>query len=222
MSSDIIRKSEDIAVKFAEPERTGLVRGLASPFNGEADRHGDVIAPGAYRKSIGDPGKIPMLWSHDFARPVGRWTRFSETDTGLEVEGILNLNSEAGREAYEHLKHRDATGLSIGYYVPSGGWERLGRGGRLLKEIVLMEISFVTIPSADRARIAEVKSFTSPAELKSALRSIGIAKSAAERITRGGWPALTGGNPENEITEDLIGNIREMRIAAAEIRKVLK
>lgn len=214
--SDDIPQILDLETKFASAGETGTVRGLASPFLGDPDSHGDVIAPGAFRKSIGDPSRIPMLWSHDLTRPVGRWTKIEETDAGLMVEGKLNLGTAAGREAYEHLRHKDASGISIGYRVPMGGAERQRNGGRLLKEIALHEISFVTIPSADRARVLEVKTFASAAELKAALRSIGLAKSAAEKITRGGWPALSNETAEDD--GDLLQSLRDMRSAASEFK----
>lgn len=214
--SDDIPQFLDLETKFADASESGVVRGLASPFLGDPDSHGDVIAPGAFRKSLGDATRIPMLWSHDLTRPVGRWTKIEETDAGLMVEGKLSLGTAAGREAYEHLRHKDASGISIGYRVPTGGAERLRNGGRLLKEVALHEISFVTIPSADRARVLEVKTFTSAAELKAALRGIGLAKSAAEKITRGGWPALTSETAAN--SGNILEALRDVRNAAAEFK----
>lgn len=210
----------NLEAKFAGAAESGIVSGIASPFLGDPDSHGDIIAPGAFRKSLADVSKIPMLWSHDLTRPVGRWTRIEETDAGLMVEGKLNLDTAAGREAYEHLRHKDATGLSIGYRIPAGGAERTKAGGRLLKEIALHEISFVTIPSADRARVVEVKTFASAAELKSALRSIGVAKAAAEKITRGGWAALA--NEPADDTGDILQSLRAMREAAMELKEACK
>lgn len=206
----------NLETKFADAGIAGTVRGLASPFMGTPDTHGDVIAFGAFRKSITEPARIPMLWSHDLTRPVGRWTRIEETDAGLMVEGKLNLDTAAGREAYEHLRHKDATGISIGYRIPEGGAERLGQRGRLLKEIALHEISFVTIPSADGARVLEVKTFETAAELKATLRGIGLSKSAAEKITRGGWPALAKDAADDG--SDLMETLRQMRAAAAEFK----
>lgn len=206
----------NLETKFADAGTPGTVRGMASPFLGDPDSHGDVIAPGAFRKSITDPSRIPMLWSHDLTRPVGRWTRIEETPAGLMVEGKLNLETAAGREAYEHIRHKDATGISIGYRIGAGGAEKLRHGGRLLKDIALHEISFVTIPSAMSARVLEVKTFANPAELKAALRSIGLAKSAAEKITRGGWAALA--NDAVEDGSDLMETLRQMRAAAAEFK----
>ena len=215
--SDILHKTLTFEAKFAESGSIGVVRGMASPFYDEPDSHGDVIAQGAFLKSISQPDRIPMLWQHDQTKPVGRWRKMTETKAGLEVEGRLNLDTQAGREAYEHLRHKDISGLSIGYSVPSGGAQRLPKGGRLLKEVKLMEISFVSLPSADNARVTEVKTFNTAAELKSALRDLGLAKSAAEKITRGGWPALS-----NEATEtgELLQSLRDMRSAAAELKEV--
>ncbi|SFC77774.1 HK97 family phage prohead protease [Tropicimonas isoalkanivorans] len=194
-----------IEVKFLEQREQGTVKGLASPFYGEPDRQGDIVQPGAFTKSLKAPEHIVMLWAHDQSAPVGKWTSLQETDAGLEVEGRLNLSTASGREAFEHLKAGDVTGLSIGYRVPNGGYQRLPKGGRLLKSVELMEISFVAVPASPVARVTEVKSFTSAGELKSALRSLGLSKTAAERVTRGGWPALAGESQENSITTHLRG-----------------
>lgn len=209
--SEILTKQFEF--KFtAEPTR-GLIKGLASPFFAEPDSQGDVVAAGAFRKTLKGGNPVAMLWSHDTSRPVGKWTRLKETDEGLVVEGKLNLDTEAGRDAFAHVKAGDATGLSIGYIVPQGGYDLRDDGGRMLKELELMEISLVAIPSARSARITETKQFSSAKELKVALREIGVAKAAADQIVRGGWPALSGSKAASPLVED----IRALRKAAARI-----
>ena len=186
-----------IDVKFTT-EPTGIIAGLASPFGGDPDTYGDVVAPGAFATTIASGEAIPMLWAHDQSRPVGRWTKLAETAGGLSVEGKLNLSTSAGREAFEHLKAGDVSGLSIGYEVPEGGAERRN-GIRILKNVDLREVSLVAIPAARSARIGSVKSartFASAADLKAALRELGMSRGAAELVVRGGWSALAKAPPE--------------------------
>lgn len=143
----------------AKATAEGMVEGLGAVFGGEPDSYGDTIAPGAFSASLARhsaEGTVPiMLWSHDVSRPVGRWERLAETQEGLAVRGRLNMRTEAGREAYEHLRAGDLSGLSIGFYVAKGGAEREG-STRVLKTLDLQEVSLVSLPANRRARVRQV------------------------------------------------------------------
>ncbi len=149
----------EIETKF-QTISAGLLSGYASVFGGKPDSHGDIIAPGAYAASLKahrEAGTAPlMLWQHDPHQPLGRWLDLKEDETGLQVTGQLVLDTVKGREAHALLKAGALNGLSIGYRVID--FERLPGGGRLLKEIELIEISLVSIPAASAARITSVKS----------------------------------------------------------------
>ena len=148
----------ELEVKFQAAE-AGLVAGYASTFGGDADSHGDVIAPGAYAASLKAhraAGTMPlMLWQHDTTQPIGAWLNLTEDAKGLQVSGRLILETAKGAEAYALLKGGALNGLSIGYRVKD--FDRLPGGGRLLKEIELIEVSLVSIPAASTARITSVK-----------------------------------------------------------------
>lgn len=149
----------EIETKFQTAD-AGLLSGYASVFGGKPDSYGDVIAPGAYAASLKahrEAGTVPlMLWQHDPNNPIGRWFDIKEDATGLNVTGQLVLDTVKGREAHALLKAKALNGLSIGYRVID--FERLPGGGRLLKQIELIEISLVSIPAAPAARITSVKS----------------------------------------------------------------
>lgn len=149
----------DLEVKF-QTAAAGLLSGYASVFGGKPDVYGDVIAIGAYAASLKahrEAGTMPLLlWQHDPTQPVGRWLDVKEDKHGLHVTGQLILETEKGREAHALLKGMALNGLSIGYRVID--FERLPGGGRLLKQIELIEISLVSIPAASAARITSVKS----------------------------------------------------------------
>jgi phage head maturation protease len=72
------------------------------------------------------------------------------------VQGRLALSTQKGREAYELLKMKALTGLSIGYRVVSSKIDKK-RKVRILSDVELFEISLVTFPANDKARIDEVK-----------------------------------------------------------------
>jgi HK97 family phage prohead protease len=131
----------------------GTIRGYASLF-GVADLVGDRIEPGAFRASLArrGPRRVRMLWQHDPARPIGVWTRLGEDRTGLFAEGRLALDTQGGREAFVLIAAGALDGLSIGFRTQRAVRER-GRPGRRLAEIDLWEISVVTFPMQDGARL---------------------------------------------------------------------
>ncbi|MHC9235913.1 HK97 family phage prohead protease [Pseudooceanicola sp. 502str34] len=195
----------------------GVIEGLASPFGGTPDSYGDCIAPGAFTKSIAShraAGTMPaLLWAHDPSKPVGTWKRIEERPDGLHAEGQLNLKTQAGQEAFEHVKAGDSTGLSIGFVLPAGAttWRE---GARWILEADLLEVSLVTIPAAPKARIHSVKSLEirSRTELRDLLREAGLARAAAEKLSLGGWPALAG----NETNMAEIGAL--LRASASKLK----
>ncbi|GGD12403.1 HK97 family phage prohead protease [Aureimonas glaciei] len=131
----------------------GMIRGYASLF-GVADLAGDRIEPGAFRASLARRGapRVRMLWQHDPARPIGVWTSIGEDRRGLFAEGRLALDTQAGREAFALIEAGAIDGLSIGFRTRRALRER-GRPGRRLAEIDLWEISVVTFPMQDGARL---------------------------------------------------------------------
>lgn len=122
------------------------------------DAYGDVIAPGAFSKSIAahaSAGTTPlMLFNHQaLEMPIGVWTSLSEDERGLKVEGDL-IDTTTGRDAYVALKAGAITGLSIGFRCT--GYEMDGNS-RTITEAELHEISVVTFPANDLARVSAVK-----------------------------------------------------------------
>ena len=130
-----------------------LIRGYAALF-GRPDLSGDVIEPGAFLASLVRRGAsgVRMLWHHDPARPVGRWTAIREDRTGLFVEGLLAPFSQAGEEAAALIAAGALDGLSIGFKT------RLARKAtpparRRLVTIDLWEVSLVSFPMQEGARL---------------------------------------------------------------------
>src|SRR4051794_5418167 len=69
---------------------------ISHPFFGT-----DIVKPGAFNRTLAERGtaNIKMLWSHDVAQPIGKWTAMHETPGGLEVRGQLLLELEKAKEA---------------------------------------------------------------------------------------------------------------------------
>ena len=135
----------------------GRFEGYASVF-GRLDDGGDMVMPGAFRRSLGLRGRhrIKMLFQHDPKEPVGTWDAIREDDYGLWVEGRL-VQDVPRADALRRLIARGAVdGLSIGFRTIKS--TRAGRDGhRRPWEVDLWEISIVTFPMLDLARIAAGK-----------------------------------------------------------------
>lgn len=168
---------------------SGVIEGYGSVF-GIQDSHGDIVLPGAFAQSL-KKGPPLMLWAHDQSRPIGRWVSAAEDSRGLHLKGQLNLQTDAGNEAYAHLNAGDVNGLSIGYTLGTKGAE-YRNGTRHLTDIDLREVSVVALPSNDQSRVISVKTTarTKPStlrEFETALRSIGFSRGEAEKLAAKGW-----------------------------------
>jgi HK97 family phage major capsid protein/HK97 family phage prohead protease len=146
----------DYEVKYTAGNE-GEFEGLASCWD-QPDIVGDVVAKGAFRRTLHEhraAGRMPaLLWSHDPAEVIGRWTSMAETDAGLLVKGKLNLLTQRGAEARALLLDGSISGLSIGFRTRSA--ERRGRG-RVLTDVDLVEASLCSLPCAPNARVSAVR-----------------------------------------------------------------
>lgn len=179
----------------------GVIEGYASTFGG-IDSYGDTIQPGAFATSL-ESGKMPlMLWMHDRNAPIGRWLEMREDSRGLYATGQLNMETTKGREAYAHLRDRDISGMSIGYQLPAGAVD-IQDGVRVLKSIDLIEVSIVSMPADDRARVLTVKHGKPGTlrELQHALQEMGFSRREAASIAQKGFDGLA--DESSEINEAL-------------------
>jgi HK97 family phage prohead protease len=149
--------------------KTGELEGYASRFDSGPDRYGHVVEPGAFAATIAEhkaAGRMPaMLWSHEMTLPIGRWLELREDSRGLLAKGQLNLRTDHGRDAFEHLEAGDVDGLSIGWLPAKGGASFDSDGTVRLKAIQLFEISVVPCP-AKRARHGDQEHDRKPARVR--------------------------------------------------------
>ncbi len=128
------------------------VAGHASIF-GAADGSGDVVRPGAFAASLirrGSKG-VRMLFQHDAGEPVGVWDEIREDGRGLFVRGRILDAGPRGRAAAGLVGQGAVDGLSIGFRTVRSK-PRPG-GGRDLLELDLWEVSIVTFPMLQAARL---------------------------------------------------------------------
>jgi HK97 family phage prohead protease len=148
------RTSEDVATVHAD----GTFSGYASLFGIEDLSH-DIVERGAFLASLGKRGPtgVKMLYQHDPAEPIGKWTHIRETPKGLYVVGQLMTDLARGREVLTMMREGVVDGLSIGFRTVKGRTDTKS-GIRRLSEIDLWEISVVTFPMQPDARVTAVKS----------------------------------------------------------------
>ena len=137
---------------------TGVFTGYASLF-GRRDSQGDTVMAGAFTNSLRQKGAdgIRMLFQHNPAEPVGTWLELKETERGLFVRGRLNKEVQRGRELLALLEAGGLDGLSIGFKTIRARRDH-ATATRQLLEIDLWEISLVTFPMLNGARVSTVKS----------------------------------------------------------------
>jgi phage prohead protease, HK97 family len=129
----------------------GRFSGYASVFN-RLDSGGDIVLPGAFTKSLARRrGRIRLLFQHDPKEPVGTWDSLVEDSHGLFVSGRLVPGVPRSDALRRLIETKALDGLSIGFRTVKASRRD---GNRLLHEIDLYEVSIVTFPMMEDARIA--------------------------------------------------------------------
>jgi HK97 family phage prohead protease len=170
-------------------DKAGTFTGYGSVF-GVEDSYLDIVMPGAFAKTL--QKRTPaMLWQHDSRTPIGVWTKATEDQKGLYLEGRLALKTQSGAEAYELLRMGALDGLSIGFRTIQYEYDSKTDVRKLL-ELELYEVSPVTFPALDVARVDGVKAESAPSirDLEAALRDAGLSRSDAKALLATGVKAL--------------------------------
>jgi HK97 family phage prohead protease len=163
----------------------GPFSGYGSIF-GNVDLHGDIVEKGAFTETLKERPieHVGLYWMHDPREPIGKWSIMEEREQGLWVEGKLTLGVSRAREVYELMKDGAVTGLSIGYRTRK--YDLDGENDiRILKDVELFEVSAVSGPANEEARIAGVKSakdfanLATVREANQALRDAGFSQREA-------------------------------------------
>jgi HK97 family phage prohead protease len=149
-------------------ETDGTVEGYASLF-GEIDQARDMVMRGAFAETLRLRGvrRIPMLFQHDPAEPIGVWLELREDRHGLFARGKLIPEVARARELLSLLRAGAIDGLSIGFRTVKGTIDPRTRIRRLVA-VDLWEISIVTFPLLAGARVRAVKQAPSRPKLSPA------------------------------------------------------
>lgn len=127
--------------------------GYAALFNSPSEPlpFTEIIAPGAFKRSLRSRNNVFLLWNHDTSSVLAS-TRAGtlslvEDERGLKVTAALP-DTTLGRDAKVLIQRGDVASMSFGFSVPQGGdsWSQDG-STRTLKSVRLHETSIVPFPA---------------------------------------------------------------------------
>lgn len=159
------------------------VAGIAVPFNTVArvsdggPSYDESFSHGAFSRTIAERGdRVKLMVQHDRkALPIGRAMLLREDSLGLYGEFRVS-QTRAGDEALELLRDGALDGLSVGFrpIAQSGN----ARSGVVRTQVRLDEVSVVSFPAYDTARVLAVRSADAP-RINLARRRLELARLAA-------------------------------------------
>jgi HK97 family phage prohead protease len=214
--------------KFAGDGSAMEFSGYGAVF-GNVDAYGDVIAPGAFGETLRESkssGLWPaMLLQHggmsvtaEDMTPIGIWTAMEEDATGLKIEGKL-ADIPRARDLYTLMKMQPRSainGLSVGYSVKSyTARTKPEEPRRTLTALKLWEVSPVTFPANDKARVLDVKS-AAPSEIERIVRdALNLSNREAKAFLADGLSGLRRlrdvGDEAEDLADLLLRNINRLK-----------
>lgn len=139
----------------------GTVSAVFSKFN-EIDSDNDVILPNAIKSGYGDKGVV-MCWGHDWKHIIGKGKIEQDGEQAI-FKGQFNLNTNAGKEAYETVKAMsDLQQWSFGFEVKDSemGMFKKDNGEekevRYLKDVKVWEVSPVMVGANQNTYTVSIK-----------------------------------------------------------------
>lgn len=177
-------KTKDFGFELKGLSESGTFEGYGSVFS-VVDSYDEIVAPGAFTESLAAhqaKGTMPaLLWQHRSGEPIGVFREMREDTRGLIVSGQLAMKTARGAEAFELLKMKAISGLSIGFVPREDSFDK-ATGIRTLKKVDLWETSLVTFPANDAARVHGVKNIEQIETIRDAerhLRETGMSRTEA-------------------------------------------
>lgn len=173
-------------------EDGGIVKGYASTFDREPDAYGDVIAKGAFAKTLekwaklNEEGRyIPLLWGHDTDNPesnIGRVVNAYEDERGLFIEAEYDKDNPRAQYVRKLVNEGRVYQFSFAYEVKDWATVTLEDGTKAneLREIELFEVSVVQIPANSHATVEESKAMEEKAGRRNSAKDSEVLESIAE------------------------------------------
>lgn len=203
-------------------DNSGSFEGYGSVWN-VTDSYNDQVVRGAFNDTLADwksKGRMPaLLWQHDTREPIGAWKEMSEDSKGLHVRGELLVDAiPRALQAHALMKANALSGLSIGFDTKLAEFDSESKI-RKLKAVNLWEISVVTFPALEVARVTGVKAsdLATIRDFETFLRDVGgFSAAGAKKLAAGGWKALTeddrrdGGADDNELMRKIVADAKAL------------
>lgn len=144
----------------------GEIVAYASTFDRVPDSYGDIVARGAFAKTLdawnesGNP--IPLLFGHRTDDPrmnLGAVVEASEDERGLRIRAKFDETNEIAQYTRKLVKEGRLTKLSFAYDTIDADFIDLedGSKARELRELKLYEVSLVPIPANELTEVISAK-----------------------------------------------------------------
>lgn len=208
-------ETKQLSLEWKADEQ-GVIEGYGSVFD-VADLGNDIVAQGAFTRSLQSGRKVKMLYEHDPRQPIGVWDDISEDGKGLRVKGRLLMSLPEGKRAYELIKEGAVDGLSIGYRTVKS-MDRNGK--RVIMQADLWEVSLVNFPMNEQSQIDAVKAMEAFEEF--AAGNATLLKRALEDYLRDAGFSNAEAKAGAAATANKIGAMREAGTGLDEVTRLLK
>lgn len=140
--------------------------GYASTWTKEPDCYGDIVAKGAFSRTLKEWQKkgtpIPVLWSHYMDEPkffIGHVQEAIEDDHGLKVTCKLDDESETAQHVRRLLKTGTVGQMSFAFDIREDATVEISKDvtARELRDVALYEVSVVPYGANKDTSIEDVK-----------------------------------------------------------------
>ena len=158
-------------------DETGKIAGFFSTYEKTPDSYGDIIAPGAFTKTIekrkasGHP--FPLCWNHDFSSVIGVVDNVEEKEIGPYIEASF-LDTALAQYVRKMVQSGAVYQFSFAYDVLKSrepdAEEKSNGVLNVLEEVEVFEVSVVTVPANQNAVVTDIKGAIE-AEIKAGRRN---------------------------------------------------
>lgn len=176
------KKGVEIEFKDVDVKK-GIVSGYFSSFNTK-DAHGDVITPGAYKKTVSERGPrgknlIKWLLDHNREKLLGKLTELQEDDYGLLYTGQVGRHTLA-KDFLLMVEDGLINQHSIGFYPVKEKFDREAKVN-YITEIKLLEGSSLQFLGAnENTPVTDFKSIDEAFDLVSKLEKFVSSSNASD------------------------------------------
>ena len=140
--------------------------GLASTF-GNVDLANDIVLRGAFKDSLVEKTPV-ILWQHKSDSPLGMPEEIRETEQGLFLKAKLpKADTFVAGRVIPQIKVGSISTMSIGFRIVERDFN--DEGIRLLKKVDLLEVSLVTFPANELAKVTGFKTVNEATEILDAV-----------------------------------------------------